>query len=117
MEAKHADNLPWTAEWYECIADASDVAHAKKHGGDRHVGDVLWRAPTRIGPFYIEHSHWGGYLFTCDKPSETEEHTALMLAAPDLLAALEGVVAVEGLVLPLGVAEDIMLALAKARNE
>ena len=78
---------PWEIHWYHCRMDASDVEHAKANGNlSAKVGDVLWRAPRSIGPCEIDHSHWGGNLLTVE-----DADAYLIAAAPELLAALKGV--------------------------
>lgn len=88
MNTTHSPS-PWEIDWHTCTMDSDDVALAKQMGdAGAKVGDVMWRAAKSIGPIQIEHNHWTGYTLGVG-----EEDAALIAAAPDLLAALEGMVA------------------------
>lgn len=111
--SKHTPG-PWEINWYECTMSRRDVEHAKSKGNlNAKVGDVLWRAPSSIGPCGIEHSHWGGDLLTVE-----EADARLIAAAPELLEALKNLVQVAShLDACQGTVEEARAAIAEATGE
>lgn len=79
----------WETDWYTCRADHDDVAlrHAKK------VGDPMWRALRGVGPFFIEHSHWGGNLLmhSHDNPAVMENDVRLVMYAAEMYHMLRSI--------------------------
>ena len=116
MTATHTPG-PWKISWYECKMNREDVEYAKKEGNlNAKVGDVLWRAPSSIGPCASEHSHWGGDLLTVE-----EADARLIAAAPDLLEAAKAMLAccydLERNDETLAAVKATMYAIAKATGE
>lgn len=92
-----------TIDWYVCVADHKDVAHARakplstdpdyrdlkrkgKHKEPRNpnlkVGDEFWRVPLSIGPLGVDHNHWAGYHIDCT-PAQAERIAYLINNDPD----------------------------------
>lgn len=75
MTTEHTSGL-WEITWYECRADAEDVAA----GTAKKVGDLLWRVPKQIGPLSVDKNHWAGeHLDVSEADARLISASALLL--------------------------------------
>ena len=76
---------PWEINWFNCTANASDVAYARTKGDTQlQVGHTFWCVARSIGPITIDSNHWSG-----DHLDVSEADARLIAAAPEMAEALE----------------------------
>ena len=85
--SKHTPG-PWEIEKFIYRMNRSDVAYWQNSKPDVKVGDELWWVARSIGPVSVSNNHWAG-----DYLDLSPEDICLVAAAPDLLEALQEIVA------------------------